>query len=332
MRRLGLAALLLLACSANVAPPASPSPTGTSAAIASASRSAAPSATGGAAWRRLGDIPTGRSEVATAVLRDSIFVVGGFGGGRTVEVYLTDRSAGWGTKREYPLEVDHAMAAATPGDGGSVYVFGGNVQGQPTARVFRFDGNGWTERAPMPLPRSQAAAVLAGDRIYVVGGITTGSRLLPETFEYDPSGDRWRTVAAIPTPRDHLAAALLDGRVCAVGGRRLSLDQNLAALECYDPAADRWERLSDAPRSRGGIGAATVGRRLVVLGGEQPSGTFKEVDIYDAATRTWSRGPDVPTPRHGLGVVAIGSTVYALTGGPTPGGSQTPVCEALTVP
>jgi len=75
-----------------------------------------------------------------------------------------------------------------------------------------------------------------------------------------------------------------------------------------------------------------VGRRLFFIGGEQPSGTFKEVEIYDAATRTWSRGPDLPTPRHGIGVAAVGSTVYVLSGGPTPGGSQTPVCEALTVP
>ncbi|MDP9245752.1 MAG: galactose oxidase [Chloroflexota bacterium] len=301
--------------------------------FAACTSSVAPSATTATDWRRIGDIPTARSEVATAVLRDAIFVVGGFGGGRIVEAYATDRTAGWaGPKREYPLEVDHAMAAATLGDTGSLFVLGGNVQGQPTARVFRFDGDQWTERAAMPLPRSQAAAVVAGGRIYVVGGITSGSRLLPETFEYDPAADRWRTLAAIPTPRDHLAAAVLDGRVCAIGGRRLSLDANLAAFECYDVPSDRWDRLPDAPTARGGIGAATVGRRLIVIGGEQPSGTFKLVEIYDAASNTWSRGPDLPTPRHGLGVVALGSTVYALTGGPTPGGSQVAVCEALTVP
>ncbi len=302
-------------------------------AAAPTSRSDAPPATIVAGWRRIGDIPTPRSEVATAVLRDAIFVVGGFGGGRIVEAYATDRTAGWaGPKRDYPLEVDHAMAAATLGDTGSLFVIGGNVQGQPTARVFRFDGDRWTERAAMPLPRAQAAAVAVAGRIYVVGGVTSGSRLLPETFEYDPVADRWRTLAAIPTPRDHLAAAVLDGRICAIGGRQLSLDANLAAFECYDVPSERWERLPDAPTARGGIGAATVGRRLVVIGGEQRSGTFKQVEIYDAASNTWSRGPELPTPRHGLGVVAVGTTVYALTGGPTPGGSQTVVCEALTVP
>jgi len=70
---------------------------------------------------------------------------------------------------------------------------------------------------------------------------------------------------------------------------------------------------------------------MFVAGGEQPVGTFKEVDIFDSATGKWTRGLDLPTPRHGLGVVAVGSTVYVMSGGPTPGTSQTAVCEALDV-
>lgn len=327
-----MAAVLFVACTSDVTPSVPSTPAGQSAVSGASTVTPAPPAQAGLAWRRLANIPTARSEVAAAALRDSIFVVGGFGGGRTVEVYRTDRSAGWGTKRDYPLELDHATAAATSGDTNSLYVFGGNVAGQPTARTFRFDDDAWTEVAPMPLPRAQSAAVAVGTKIYIVGGVTTGPRLLPDTFEYETTTDRWRTLAPIPTPRDHLAAALLEGRVCAVGGRRLSLDQNLAAFECYEPGTDRWERLPDAPTARGGVGAAVVGRRLFFIGGEQPSGTFKEVEIYDAATSTWARGPDLPTPRHGIGVVSVGPSVYVLSGGPTPGGSQTAVSEALTVP
>ena len=59
--------------------------------------------------------------------------------------------------------------------------------------------------------------------------------------------------------------------------------------------------------------------------------TFKELDIFDSASAKWTRGPDLPTSRHGLGVVAVGSTLYVMSGGPTPGVSQTAVCEALDV-
>jgi hypothetical protein len=48
-------------------------------------------------------------------------------------------------------------------------------------------------------------------------------------------------------------------------------------------------------------------------------------------TGVWRRLPDLPTPRHGLAVISDGISVYAMTGGPTPGGSQTPVCEALAL-
>ena len=120
--------------------------------------------------------------------------------------------------------------------------------------------------------------------------------------------------------------------MCAIGGRKLSLTTNLATLECYDPGADRWDTAADAPTARGGVGAAAVGNRMVFVGGEQLSGTYKEVELFDAESGRWTRGPDLPTPRHGIGVVAVGRTVYVMSGGPTPGGSQTPVSEALDFP
>lgn len=289
----------------------------------------APTSSAVLAWRRIADIPTPRSEVAAAVFRDEVYVIGGFGGGRVVEIFDGQR---WRRGPDLPVEVDHAMAAAvadTADAGAGVYVFGGNA-GAPTARSFRLapGATAWREIAAMPGPRSQAAAVARGTSIYVVGGYD-GQRLVAPTYAYEANVDRWRQVAPIPTTRDHLAAAMIIGRICAIGGRKLSLTTNLATFECYDPGADRWESFPDAPTPRGGVGAAAVGDRLVFVGGEQPNGTYKEVELFDPATRSWSRLPDLPTPRHGLGVVAIGRTVYVMSGGPTPGGSQIAVSEAL---
>ena len=319
--RIALLVLLLVSCTATVAPPATSAQT-------TASQNPTPT-TASLAWRRVADIATPRSEVAAAVFRGVVYVVGGFGGGNVVETYVADR---WSPAARYPIPVDHAMAvgvdtAGTPG----VYVFGGNVNGIAVARSFRFLGEqGWREIAPMPAPRSQAAAVVVGGRVYIVGG-AQNDRLVSPTYVYDTAADRWTTAAPIPTPRDHLAAAALDGRICAAGGRKLSLLQNLANFECYDPATDAWQSMPDAPTARGGIGAATIGGRLFVAGGEQTLGTFKEVDVFDSATTKWTRGPDLSTSRHGVGVVAVASTLYVMSGGPTPGVSQTAVCEALDV-
>ena len=324
--RLVLVGLVLGAC---VAPGGDAPQRTTLVTSSSPAVSSAPSGSSALAWRRIPDIPTGRSEVAATVFRDEVYVIGGFGGARVVEIFDGQR---WRRGPDLPLGVDHPMAAAVDeasGAGAGVYVLGGNA-GAPTARSFRLapGATAWSEIAAMPGPRSQAAAVAQGRFIYVVGGYD-GQRLVAPTYAYESDADRWRQVAAIPTPRDHLAAALVAGRVCAIGGRKLSLTTNVATLECYDPGGDRWEKAADAPTARGGVGAAAVGNRLVFVGGEQPSGTYKEVEIFDAETGRWSRLPDLPNPRHGIGVVAVGRTVYVMTGGPTPGGSQTPISEAI---
>ena len=329
--RLVLLAIVLGACVA----PGQGAPESTTRVLrtgATPTSSVASAPSGPLAWRRIPDMPTGRSEVAAAVFRNEVYVIGGFGGGRVVEIYDGQR---WRRGPDLPFEVDHAMAAAIPEttDGAGIYVFGGNNGTAPIARSFRLapGATAWREIAAMPGPRSQAAAVARGTSIYVVGGYD-GQRLVAPTYAYEASADRWRQVAPIPTTRDHLAAAMIIGRICAVGGRKLSLTTNLATLECYDPGADRWETLHDAPTARGGVGAAAVGDRLIFVGGERPDGTYKEVELYDPATDAWSRLPDLPTPRHGIGVVAVGRTVYVMTGGPTPGGSQTPISEALDLP
>jgi non-specific serine/threonine protein kinase len=325
-RSVALASCVLSACAASVVPSPSPAPSGTIAATPLPAPATGPAA---AAWRRVADIPTPRSEVGAVAGRAGIYVIGGSGGPDVVERY--DPAAGrWERVTTVPVGVDHPMVAETAGR--SLFVIGGNVNGRPTDRAFRYDLllDRWTELPRMPGPRSQGAAVARGGDVYVVGGWDGGRLVAPTYVLHDGGG--WSIGAPIPTPRDHLAAAELDAKVCAIGGRRLSLDLNLPTFECYVTQEDRWETLAPAPTPRGGVGAAVVGRRLYVIGGEQPSGTFAQVEIYDASTGAWSRGPDLPTPRHGLGIAAVGQTIYALTGGPTPGDSRTAVCEALTVP
>jgi N-acetylneuraminic acid mutarotase len=326
--RLALALPLVLAACTSAGPPkfAEPQSPPATAATGAAATTPGPIAL---AWRRIADIPTPRSEVAAAAFRNVVFVVGGFGGANVVETFAAGR---WSAVPAYPLAVDHAMAAGLDTQGvPGLYVFGGNQSGIPTARSFRWFGDeGWREIAPMPGPRAQGAAVALGDRIYVVGG-AAADRLVAPTYVYEAASNRWSQRASIPTPRDHLAGAALDGRACAIGGRKLSMLQNLATFECYDPVADVWSKLPDAPTARGGVGAAVIGSRLFFVGGEGPAGTFKEVEIYETVAGAWSKGPDLPNARHGLGVVAVGSTLFVMSGGPTPGGSQTPICEALDV-
>src|SRR5688572_7567533 len=110
--RLVLFALILGACvpqgepsrtftfgSSSPSPAVTSSPSGTTLATGSA----AP------AWRRIPDIPTGRSEVAATAFRNQVYVIGGFGGARVVEIFDGQH---WRRGPDLPIGVDHPMAAA----------------------------------------------------------------------------------------------------------------------------------------------------------------------------------------------------------------------------
>src|SRR2546427_11861085 len=125
--RVALLALVLVSCVPQAAAPAASVP---------ATASASPATTGSAApsWRRVADIATPRSEVAAAVFRGVVYVVGGFGGGNVAETYVADR---WSAAPRYPIAVDHAMAAGVDTAGAPcLYLFGGNVERLSVGRAF----------------------------------------------------------------------------------------------------------------------------------------------------------------------------------------------------
>lgn len=281
-------------------------------------------------------MPTARSEVAVAAFASaSIYVIGGFGGFRTVERYVVLRRE-WDRQPDLPIPVDHAMAVAVIGGAKQgIFSIGGYSEGGTTSRVFRLGlgAPSWEEMAPMPAPRAAGAAVAIGRMIYVVGGTREPTALHNSIYIYDVEANKWSLGADIPTPRDHLAAVALGSVVCAVGGRTVSMTRNLAALECYDPATNRWDKRANMPTARGGLGAAAVGNKIVAVGGEKTGGTFREVEIFDAATNTWSRGQDLVHPRHGLGVVATDRVIYAIAGATSAGGgTETGIVEYWNLP
>jgi hypothetical protein len=125
--------------------------------------------------------------------------------------------------------------------------------------------------------------------------------------------------------------AAIDGKVHAVGGRLGSFARNLDVHEVYDPATDRWSSGPALPTARSGVAAVVAGGRLLVLGGEGSDGTFPENEGFDPASGKWTSYAGMPTARHGIGAAEVGGVVYVPSGGPTPGGSQTPVHEAFTI-
>ena len=285
-----------------------------------------------AAWQSHPPLPEPRTEVAAAVARGEIVVVGGFtaDGGSSARVDAFSIAGNrWRRLPDLPVAVDHAAAASA---NGRVYVVGGYGRDRaPLDAAFALENGAWRRLAPLPDARAAAAAAIAGGRLYVLGGVDGRRSLARVAFALDLRTGRWARLPG-PGPREHLAAAAAGTRVYALGGRSAGIDTNTARFEAYDPRTRRWTRLASVPQARGGTGAALVNGRIVSIGGERPEGTIRSVYAYDLRTKRWRRLGDLPSPRHGLGVVAHGGRVYAVAGGPEPGLTVSGAVESLKLP
>jgi N-acetylneuraminic acid mutarotase len=263
-----------------------------------------------------------RSEMPAVAMGGLIYVPGGFGGLRTVEVYDPVKDT-WARRAQLPEGRHHLMAAALDG---RLYVFGGALQDwAPANNTWAYDPavDTWTALTPMSESRRAGAAVTLGKVMYVVGG-EGGSQAL---LRYDPQADTWTALAATAEAREHVAAAALvdtagKEKIYAIGGRW----QGIAALntvEVYDVATDVWSSVATMNDTRSGFGATVVefgGKpHIAVVGGEILAATgavaLKSVEVYDPVADTWTLIPDLPVTIHGNPLVGLDGKLYM------PGGS-----------
>ncbi|PRC45765.1 protein kinase, partial [Mycobacterium sp. ITM-2017-0098] len=215
-----------------------------------------------AAWRSLPDAPTARLMMASTVLDDKIWIVGGIRDGETLQTVETydPRTTQWQPQPPLPIPLNHAAAATYRGE---VVVIGGATDTitQASDKVFAFRDGQWVELPSLQHARAAPAAAVVDDKLVVFGG-QNDKQIVPQTEVFD--GESWTSAADMPTPREHLAAVSDGVYVYTVGGRVLSADENSAAFERFDPESGNWEKLPDMPTPRGSYGAALVDGRIVV--------------------------------------------------------------------
>lgn len=267
-------------------------------------------------WTELAEMPRQRSELGAAAIGDTIYIVGGFGGGAMLDCYHPATGT-WGVGADMPVAVHHPGVTALDG---RLYVAGGYTETGATDAVWAYDpsSNTWEARAPLPEPRGALGLAAVDGRLYAIGGAVEqlGGPVTGAVDVYDPSTDSWEPRASLPTPREHLAVAAGDGRIYAIGGRANGNEgeQVAGAAEAYDPATDQWASLPALPTPRGGFAGLFVAGQVVVLGGERGTTTFAIVEAYDPSSGTWRELPPMPTARHGVAGVAIDDTIYAIAG------------------
>ena len=266
-------------------------------------------------WTKKKNMPLASHHVAAAELNGKIYMFGGF-------KYPDAGKPGWqpiDNTWEYDPATDSWKALApmptkrgSPNavvHGGKIYVIGGASlhpgskepfvhparphRSLSTNEVYDPSTNTWETRSSMPTARNHAAAGMANNKIYVIGGrigatfITGGGRGVDLVEEYDPATDQWgRLMAPMPTARSAVAWATHGGRIYVAGGEAQDSRMLTAfrAVEAFDAVKNEWTVLPSMRFPRHGLAGAFVGNRLHLVSGDAQSalsGAVTHVDYHD---------------------------------------------------
>ena len=225
-----------------------------------------------------------------------------------------DTSAAGGVWSAAP-PMRHARAAhAVVSTGTALYALAGTGAGAaPVLAVEKFDGKAWTEETTLPSDGLNApAAVVIGERIYLIGGFSTVTNVPTSGVHvYDVARRTWSEAAPLPAPRGGHAAVVLDGRIHVLGGGNSR--STIADHSVYDPAANAWTERAPLPRAKGSPAVVAHGGRLYAIGGRSGPGDFGEVDVYDPAADAWTAGPPIE-PRGTAGAVVHCGAIHLFGG------------------
>ena len=269
-------------------------------------------------------LPSPIEETAAASTGDRLYVMGGFdAAGRSLSGVFVFDGTRWFNGPRLPLPLDHASAATLDDH---VYIAGGHSFGRDSARVFRLDGNAWTEVAPMRFARGGHALIAAMGRLYVIGGNNASSNVFA-TEVYDPAANAWSLLPGLPVPRNHVAGFVLGTSVCVAGGR----SPDTSRVDCLDTVQHVWSRLPDLPKRTSGAGAANYpDGSVVVLGGQNAteSAMVSQLTRY-AAGGSWTTGGQMLVTRHGFELAIFGGRAWACGGATLPGLHPVSTCTSI---
>lgn len=175
--------------------------------------------------------------------------------------------------------------------------------------------NDWRDVAPLPSFRTQFAATVLNNKVYVCGGISDEDEYT-SCDTYDPIMDEWNAeeehIRDMSLDREFFGMAPVMGEIYAVSGSEAP-----SSVEAYNPRTNWWRNVSDIPQKVEHHGVTSVGHFLYVAGGRNPDTKeiYKTLFRYDAIMDEWNQLEDMPTAgKYGVQLVAttINSTDYLM--------------------
>ncbi len=223
----------------------------------------------------------------------------------------------WETISELP---EPRAGAATVHLDGHVYVIGGRSHRErATSTVYRYNPttNEWSGAdnvSHLDEPRTNAAAVVLGRKIFVIGGRNESGEVLQSVEVYDPDLNEWRDFPDTKRQREGAAAIILGDRLLLIGGSDQG-ERALETVELFDVANDRWEEINEwrLDRPRVSSAAAVLNGSVYIFGGFNTFGPVGQVQQYNSFSGSVA-STDMPLARGALAATVVGRSIYVIGG------------------
>jgi N-acetylneuraminic acid mutarotase len=250
-------------------------------------------------WRTETPMLIARSNSASAVLDNQLYVIAGVSSSPTPVRYTQKFDPvgnSWTNKAAYPdgLGLAYQQAAAV---NGKIYTVAATYQpSESFIEMYDPSSDTWSRKANLPEPLQIGAVTSYAGKVYLIGGQVVNQLPSAHVYEYDPVTDTITPKASMPTGQAEVGAAVIGDRIYAVGGFQY-------IHYVYDPAANSWSTIAAPPTPSFSFPAVfAFNGELWVIGGYDnwtqrgyPPG--QEVQIYNPLTNTWRYGPALNQPR-----------------------------------
>lgn len=247
-------------------------------------------------WRGTTPPPIELHHFQALIIDRLIYVIGAYTGGFPYEnnvstIYTFDMTTEqWQAGPALPGDRNRGSAGAVLYND-KIYLVGGVVGGHgPHATtvnwfdVFDPATGIWQTLPPAPHARDHFHAVVAGDKLYALGGRITGSdnfadNTVAAVDVYDFVTGQWNTLPSpqgdVPTQRAGTAAALLGDEIILVGGE--GFGQAWGSAEALNVNTHQWRILTPLLQPRHGTQIAVCNDALYITAGSGAQGGAPEL-------------------------------------------------------
>jgi N-acetylneuraminic acid mutarotase len=261
-------------------------------------------------WWEAAPMITARANFALCGLGGELYAIGGMDTENSmlasVERYDPCLNS-WSAAMPLPqARAGHCAAAV----GDAIYVMGGmellDGLSLPLSNALKYDSSAqfWSEVAPIPEPRVEAAACVLRSEIYIFGGRGLNDAVAATTFCYNMQMDAWRTLAPMPAAVDCHTVCVVEGLIYVLGGR-FSDDTAVSSVHRYDPVANLWITVVPMSTPRSSCASFVINGNIQIVGGWDGRRRLASAERYDAVSNSWSTTTSMGQYKDGLSAQAM---------------------------